>query len=101
MIILNTTFVISHTIYDAFVQWLKDVYVPAAMVTGLFSSSRISKILHNEDPRAVNIACELTCDSLSEAVRWHDDTASLLRDDMASHWGENALFFTTYLKRID
>lgn len=101
MIILNTTFVIERSLFEEFVKWLKEVYVPAAMATGLFKKSRISQVVSNDDPRAVSIACELTCESLSEGVRWHDSTATLLRDDMTARWGEKALFFTTYLKQID
>ena len=101
MIILNTTFVVERAIYDAFVGWLKELYVPAALATGLFSSSRLAQILSNDEPGVISIACELQGESLSECVRWHDETALLLRNDMAARWGEKAMFFTTYLKKID
>lgn len=101
MTIINTTFVIERSIEGEFVNWLKEVYVPAAMATGMFVSSRVAQVLSNEDPQAVSLACELVCDSLSEGVRWHDNTAVLLRDDMTARWGSHALFFTTYLRTID
>ena len=46
------------------------------------------------------MACEMQVESISEAVRWHDETACFLRDDMTARWGERAMFFTTYLKLI-
>lgn len=101
MTIINTTFVIERSLEPEFMKWLKEVYVPAAMATGLFVSSRIAKVLSNEDPLAVSLACELVCDSLSEGVRWHDNTAVLLRDDMTARWGNRALFFTTYLTTVE
>lgn len=101
MNILNTTFVIERPIFDDFVHWLKEVYVKAAVSTEIFDNPRIAQIISNEDPSVVSIACELSCESLSEAARWHDTTALLLRDDMTSRWGNKALFFTTYLKVID
>lgn len=100
MYILNTTFVLDHSLTDVFVSWLKEVYLPAAMATGIFGNSRVAKILQDQDPLTVNIACELSCESLSEAARWHDETASLLRDDIASRWGERVLNFSTYLKTL-
>lgn len=99
--ILNTTFVTTRSIYPDFVNWLKEVYVPAAMATGLFVSHRTARILTNDEPETVNIACELTCDSISECTRWNENTASLLREDMNGRWGENVLFFCTYLKQLD
>lgn len=101
MYIINTTFVTHRRMLESFIQWLKGVYVPAALTTGLFSNHRVAQILHNEDPETVNIACEFSCDSLSECVRWHDETALMLREDMAMRYGDNVLFFTTYMKTID
>ena len=100
MIIINTTFVIERSLYDQFVQWVTQFYVSAAMKTGMFNTWRLAQVLSNDDPEVVSLACELTCESLSEGVRWHDTTASLLRDDMAARWGDKALFFTTYLKQL-
>jgi len=100
MIILNTTFIVERSIETEFIAWLKDVYVPTATVTGIFVGWRLARVLSNEDPMAVSIACELTCESLSEAARWHDVSAEPLRTDMKNRWGERALFFTTYLRQL-
>lgn len=100
MIILNTTFVVTRLLCDEFVKWLNEVYVPAALATGIFTTHRIARVLKNEQHEVESLACELCCESLSEAVRWHDQTAVLLRDDMTARWGENAMFFTTYLRTV-
>lgn len=100
MTILNTTFIIERNLETEFTEWLRNVYVPAASASGTFASSRLARVISNEDPMAVSIACELKAESLSEAVKWHDVTAALLRDDMNARWGERALFFSTYLKEI-
>lgn len=100
MIYLNTTFVIDHTIYDDFTNWLTEVYVRAALATNIFTDYRIAKVLTNEDPLTISIACELSAEALSEAARWHDTTAVLLRQDMSNRWPDKTLFFTTYLKSL-
>ena len=100
MIILNTTFVIERQLHDEILSWLRDVYQRAALQTGIFTSPRLAQILTNEDPMHISVACELRCQSLSEAVRWHDETAAMLRADMSQRWGDRVLYFTTYLKEL-
>ena len=100
MIIANTTFVIERELLDSFLQWLKSVYLPTALGSNVFSSSRVAKVLTNESPEVVSIACELTGESLSEIVRWHQDNATVLRAEMSTRWGERVLYFTTYLDEV-
>lgn len=98
MTILNTTFIIERQLQDEVLIWLKEVYLRAAQQTGLFVSPRLAQVLTNEDPAHISIACEMQCDSLSEAVRWHDETAAMLRADMSNRWGDRVMYFTTYLR---
>lgn len=100
MIILNTTFAIERSLYDSVVQWIADVYVPAATNTGLFSSPRIARIITNDHPETVSVACEMACQSLAEAVRWHDQTATLLRQDLHRRWGNRVLEFSTFMETV-
>lgn len=98
MIIINTTFHVHTSVRIAFKKWLGEVYVKAAMSTGLFSNPRLVRILGGEDPQGTDWALQLETPQLTEAVRWHDETAMLLRDDMTARFGEKVLFFTTYLQ---
>lgn len=98
MYLINTTFVLTRRIEPDFTAWLGGVYRPAAAATGIFSNMRLARVLNDDDPMTVTLAFEMQCESLSEAKRWHDTSAALLRGDMADRWGENALFFTSYLK---
>ncbi|MBD5170887.1 MAG: DUF4286 family protein [Bacteroidales bacterium] len=100
MYIINTTFAVVRELEAEFTKWVKEVYIPSAMKSGLFSNPRLAVVLSNEDPRGISMACEMQVESISEAVRWHDETACFLRDDMTARWGERAMFFTTYLKLI-
>ena len=70
----------------------------AAIDTGLFGSARLLRVLTDTDSEGVSFALQMDCESISEARRWHDETATLLRDDMFQRWGDKVLFFTTYLK---
>lgn len=101
MYILNTTFAVIRELEPEFTKWVKEVYIPSALKSGIFTNPRLATVLSNEEPRGVSMACEMSAESISEAVRWHNETAIILRDDMASRWGDKAMFFTTYLKVIE
>ena len=98
MYILNTTFHVDNRVCRDFLDWARKVYMPAAIDTGLFGSARLLRVLTDTDSEGVSFALQMDCESISEARRWHDETATLLRDDMSQRWGDKVLFFTTYLK---
>lgn len=98
MYILNTTFHVDNRVRRDFLDWARKVYMPAAIDTGLFGSARLLRVLTDTDSEGVSFALQMDCESISEARRWHDETATLLRDDMSQRWGDKVLFFTTYLK---
>ena len=101
MYILNTTFHVDNRVRRDFLDWARKVYMPAAIDTGLFGSARLLRVLTDTDPEGVSFALQMDCESISEARRWHDETATLLRDDMSQRWGDKVLFFTTYLKEAE
>lgn len=98
MYILNTTFHVDNRVRRDFLDWARKVYMLAAIDTGLFGSARLLRVLTDTDSEGVSFALQMDCESISEARRWHDETATLLRDDMSQRWGDKVLFFTTYLK---
>ncbi len=101
MYILNTTFSVHKTVRSEFLVWIRKVYMQAALATGFLTDPMLTRVVSNEDPDGSSYALQLKAPSLREAVRWHDDTAVLLRDDMQSRFGENVLFFTSYLEVLD
>lgn len=101
MIILNTSFHLLASHETEFVDWAKNTYIPAAKKSGLFGEIALIKILTEVDPAAKAYAIQLKSESMAEASRWHDDTASLLKDDLTARWGEEVVYFTTYMEQLD
>jgi precorrin-2 methylase len=100
MIIVNTTFVIHKSIEIEFVSWLKEVYIPTALSSKIFSNSILSKILTEVDPESTSYAFQLHCDTLESAQKWHNEIASSLNNRIGHKWGNYALFFTTYMESL-
>lgn len=102
MIAINTTFHIPCSIKRAFTTWLQEYYIPQSIASGCVTNPVIFRILggSEDSPDHMSMACQLTAPSLAQARNWHDGHGAVLRSDMKRLWGNNVMFFTTYLEVI-
>ena len=100
MALLNTTFHVHKSVDALFVKWVKEIYLPVAMDSGLFKNPLFSRIMTQIDPDATSYAVQLQARSLSDAEAWHDDTAAKLKEALAREVGERVLHFSTYMQII-
>lgn len=99
--ILNTTFIIPDSRLEEFIHWGREVYMAALTDSRIFSSPTMARILHQVEPGATSIAIQAQSDTLEAATRWHDETAALLRDDLAARFPTgHLLHFTTYMELL-
>lgn len=101
MILLNTTFHVHKSVDALFLKWVKEIYLPVAKESGLFSNPLFTRIMMQVDPEATSYAVQLHAHSHSEAKAWHDDMAAKLKDALAREVGERILHFSTYMDIID
>lgn len=100
MIILNTSFHLLARHEPEFVEWAENHYMAAAKASGLFDESLLIKILTEVDPQLKAYSVQLKGKSLEDATRWHDDIAARLRSELTSRYGEDILYFSTYMEII-
>ena len=101
MFIHNTTFIVERTLTVKFTEWARTVFIKAAHESGRFSSITLTRILTQVDPDAINFAIQMTSTSLESAQQWHDDVATLLKDDLAARLGrQRVMFFSTDMEVI-
>ena len=98
MILLNTTFIVADNRLPEFEKWARETYLPALDDAGIFSSPLTARVLACVEPGTTSIAIQAQAPDLAEATRWHDETASLLKDDLQARFQGQALFFTTYME---
>lgn len=99
--ILNTTFIVADTLMDQFLAWARQTYLPALRETPAFADPTMAKVLAQVEPGATSVAIQARARSLEEATRWHDETASLLKDDLLARFKGQVLFFTTYMEVLE
>ena len=99
--ILNTTFVVHDTVSPDFLCWLRDVYVPAAQASGVFTDVRVARVLTRVEPDTSSIAVQFMADSAQRIADWHECEASKLHADLHARWADRLLHFTTFMETID
>lgn len=97
-ILLNTTFVLHAPLEKEFLEWVRTVYIPSAQAAGVFGEPTVARVLTRIEPDTESIAVQLPAEAMTDAQRWHDETAALLRDDLHARWGQRLMFFTTYME---
>ncbi len=100
MILLNTTFLVHKSIEQPFIDWVHETYIPSAEKSGIFTDPILSRVLIETDPEATSYALQMRAQSHSDADRWHNNEACLLKDAQARIWGERMLHFTTFMEII-
>lgn len=98
MTILNTTFIVADPLMEQFLEWAGQTYLPALREASVFTAPTMAKVLAQVEPGTTSIAIQARARSLDEATRWHDETASLLKDDLLARFKGQVLFFTTYME---
>jgi hypothetical protein len=101
MILLNTTFHVHKSADALFNKWVKEIYLPIANESGLFSNPLFTRIMMQVDPEATSYAVQLQALSHSKAEAWHDSIAAQLKKSLAQQVGERVLHFSTYMDIID
>lgn len=98
--IINTTFVVHTSIEADFITWLREVYIPSIKAAGFFRDPIMSRVLTRIEPDTQSIAVQAIAPTGQQAQMWHDQTAALLKDDLAARWPNLAMHFTTYMEII-
>lgn len=81
-----------------FVEWAEEYYIPAAKESGLFDETLLIKILTEIDPRLRAYSVQLRGKSLDDATRWHRDTAARFHDKLTARYGEDIVYFSTFME---
>ncbi len=101
MILLNTSFHLMADHEAEFMAWVNNTYLPAVADSGLFGQPLFLEITTQVDPRLKAFAVQLPAESLDKARQWHDTHAAKLKGELTARWGEEIVYFTTYMKSLN
>ena len=101
MYLYNTSFHTESSIAETFVAWLKTIFIPEAMSSGLFSEASLGKILLEIEPGTSSYTLQLKDSELDRAREWNDTIGNSLRSVIIKKFGGKVVFFVTFIEIID
>lgn len=100
MIIYNITINIEDSVHEEWLEWMKTVHIPDVMKTGMFTDSRILRVLVEESLGGQTYSVQYTCDSLEKYQQYEDDFSSALRSDFNNRYKDKFVAFRTLLEIV-
>jgi hypothetical protein len=66
MLLYNMTVGIDKEIEQEWLQWIREVHIPQIMSTGLFTSAKIFKVLHDNDDNTTSYSMQYFAESIGQ-----------------------------------
>ena len=98
MILYNVTVNIDNSVADEWLQWMKEIHVPAVMGTGLFIKNNIFRILADEDSGGKSYSVQYTCESMEKYEQYREKFAAALQAEHANKYKDRFVAFRTLLE---
>jgi hypothetical protein len=101
MIIYNVTVNIEEAVHQEWLAWMKETHIPDVMRTGKFISSRILRIVGDEDSGGKTYSVQYTCNSMNDFREYERDHAQTLRAVHTAKFKDQFVAFRTLLESVD
>ncbi len=99
MIIYNVTVKISNEMHDDWIDWMKNVHIPAVLATGKFSHHVFSKVLV-EDEEGTNYSIQYHCQDLETLEDYQENLAPKLQEEHTTRYKDHFVAFRTLLEIV-
>lgn len=98
MIIYNVTVKVDTEIAPEWVEWMKTVHIPALMATGLFTESKLCRLLEQDELEGVTYAAQYSCDSIEHYNTYIDKYSQDMRQQSFEKFGNRFIAFRTVME---
>jgi hypothetical protein len=101
MIIFNTTYLVSESSCEAWLEWVRNQHIPFMMSTGYFTLPQLSKVITEEPQDEVSFALQFTAANLHTLNDWNQLYENSFREELTRLFGTEVLYFTTLLEIME
>ena len=70
MLLYNMTIGIDRDIEKEWLQWIRDVHIPQVMDTGLFTSSKMFRVLHDNEDETISYSIQYFAESIEHVNQY-------------------------------
>lgn len=100
MIIYNVTININHDAHDEWLAWMRETHIPDVMKTGLFSESRMLRLIGDEESGGITYAIQYTCASMQDYETYREKFAPALQRATLEKFKDKFVAFRTLLETV-
>ncbi|MFM8588435.1 MAG: DUF4286 family protein [Bacteroidota bacterium] len=100
MYLYNITYLVSHPINQAWLEWMKQEHVPSMLSSGLFTHHRIMRLMEVDQAEGITYAFQFYSESLSNYKKYITDFAPALRQKAQEKWGDQVMGFQTLMETV-
>ena len=101
MIIYNVTVNIEESVHEEWLAWMKESHIPDVMRTGKFISSRILRIVGDEDSGGKTYSVQYSCNNMNDYLEYEHQHAASLRAEHTAKFKDKFVAFRTLLESVD
>ncbi|WP_165022273.1 MULTISPECIES: DUF4286 family protein [unclassified Dysgonomonas] len=101
MIIFNTTFHVDDDIKDAYLRFMKEIYVPRAQTSGFLHAPCFSRIHHQHEEGGTSFSLQFKIKNVETLNHWLSADGQELQKELTAKFGNKALGFMTLLEEIE
>lgn len=102
MLVFYTTFHLSHKKYEEGLAYLRTVYIPAAIRSGLLRSPRLQRVVHEmEGAEGVSVSVQFGVSDEKTLQAWMRDEGTVLHQELIARFGEEMAGFSTLLEELE
>jgi uncharacterized Fe-S radical SAM superfamily protein PflX len=98
MLLYNVTVGIDKDIEMEWLQWMKENHIPAVMNTGMFVSSKIYKVLHDQDDGTISYSVQYFADTIDQVQQYLEVFAPVLIEEHRHRFLNKHVVFQTLLE---
>jgi hypothetical protein len=101
MLIFNTTYKVSSSISNSWLEWIQLHHIPFMLADKQFSRPQIAKIVGSEDEQGVSYSVQFDIADMPTLMNWHKQNATQFQQNFQKAFGNDVQFFSTVLEVID
>lgn len=100
MVLYNVTMNVDTSIEQEWLKWMKEAHVKDVLATGLFTASKIFKLLGQEQ-QGSTYAFQYFANSIEDIETYQQSFGPKLQMDVVNRYGDAVMSFRTLLESVD
>ena len=101
MLIYNVTVTVDIDIHKDWLRWMRETHIPDVMITGMFISYRISRLIGHEHEEVEIYSIQYVVEDMDHLIRYQNEFGPELQSQHKARFGDQYDVFRTVMEMIE